>query len=555
MSNSPTLNVNPLRGFSVWDISEIYLGPLTTSGGTTVPNVNDEVNDWSVGIYQVIAVDSTNYTPSLYLRFSYNNTTTAVSQYQPNTTMKAFVNNLVTPNTINIDDNYRAYAPESTYAVLYKGTDISSENAVILSQVYNGSGNFVNQNIPLQTIDTTNPAIKRPTQFNTNIALLDGSIVTLVIYSSSGIVTGTQQFLVKNTTSIKGLTINTVYITDIVLVSELLDATIVDMINVPAGIPLISSDFQARLLYSDGSTRLISIDNIKCRLLGIGAFNTNLAGVTSQVVLCYYPSTNEAAINLLNPALASISHTYNIRAVNNILDYSFKVYAVPVYNPSTQMFSLQFYLTNLRRNILIQLNTTQYEITLASGGLINYLPNGNAQQIRITVGMNSVLPAGGYGNYNFTQMLTVQFGNVSNTAWLLDYLNTGTAEYGSTIYAAFSTTGSNVVNISSNYATVFDYAGWLNALYYNLHPIFDQSVSILPPTPTHFQLSYKGLTGPIRSISSYWNINLPNDFAGSGINWVQYDTLSVIFLMQNLTDPSVYDILAVAPLLLVNTLT
>lgn len=552
MTTPVTLLVDPLRGFHVWNITELYMGPSGTSSGTIVPNVDDEVTDWNNGKYRVIAVDSATYTPTLQLvdfsALALDNGNLGLPKQS--VLELAYLNTQVTPYTISIDDWYRSYESAANYCMLFKGTDVTTTGTVI-SQVYNGSGVLISEQVPLEMADTTNPAIKRPPIFNTNIALSDGETVTLVNYTASGGVTGIHDFRIKNTNMVRGLGNSSLYITDVVLVSPLLDPSVVDLINIPANVPITASSFQAKLLYNNGSTVLITIDNIKTKLFGLANFNTSQAGIVSTAVLTYYPAANEATISSSNPSVPSISHVYTVHTVNNVLENSFKIYVIPSFNVSTNTFSLQYYLTNLSYNIGILLNSAQMAVTTGSGLAVNYAVNTDAQELILSVPLTNIFPAGGYAGFTFVQSVTVQFGNPLTTPWILDYLNNGTQVYGVNMTAAYSL--SNIVNIGGSYAATLNTSGWLASIYSAMHPIYDSTTVLAPPTPTHFTLILGGVTSSvIRDIASYWYMNLPNDF---GSSWTADSTLTVVLQQQDSLDPTVYHILGYAPLLLVNTLT
>ena len=551
-----TLLYDPLRGFRMWDISELYMGPNTTTAGKIVPNVDDAVMDWERGILRVISVETTgsspSYVPTLML-VDFNSLFTrngrgaqGIGLYQPSVLELAFVNTLVIPNTISIDDRYRAYGTETAYAVLFRGSDLSPMTGEVISQVYNGSGQLTGVNITLELLDPNNTAIKRPPVFNTQVTMYDGELVTLVLYTQAGEATGQHPFLVKNTSAIRGLSANTVYIQDVVLVTNMLDATTLDLLNVPSNTPLTGADFQARLLYSDGSTQTISIGSNKCKLYGVDNFNTSLAGENSEVVLTYYPDINEQTINVSNPSMRSISHVYQIRTVNITADYSFKVYVVPKFNVSTQQYSNDYYLTNQAYTVFIKLAPSQITVNRLGGGAINYGINSGPQTLALSVIIADVIPFG-FNGYTFVQTLTLTYGSQTSAGWMIDYMNTDSHVYGVTAYAEYATTGLSVLSLRSGAVSVEQ---WLARLYAPIHAIFNQTLVTVPPTPTHFKLIYHGVESPVRLIADYWNLFLPNDFGDSFIN---YDTVSIVWLLPTV-DVSVYSTLGVSPLRLQNTL-
>ena len=556
MSNPTTLLYDLTRGFRSWNIIEIYLGPNSATTGQIVPNVDDLVIDWNNGLFRVTALDvqgtTPSYTPTLMLvdfaalMDQNNGVNSRLALYQPSILELAFLNTAVMPFTISIDDKYRTYSSEANYAKLFKGSDLST-NGHVISQTYNAIGELVSENIALELIDPTNPAIKRPVVFNTETALYDGETVTLVLYTATGGVRGEHPFLIKNSSAMRGLNANSVYITDIVLVSNMLDPNVLNLINIPANVPLTGGDFQARLLYSDGNSTLISIGSTKCKLYGIENFNTSIAGTVSTVVLTYFPEASEAAVNISNPSVRNISHVYNIHTIQNTLDFSFKIYVVPYYNAESQTYSNKYYLTNITYSLFIELTPAQITVTKQGGGFIDYGINGNAQTLVLSVLMSEVI-AFGYTGYTFVQSVTISYGSIAGIGWIIDYLNNNQQVFGEQAEFSYSTQGQQAISILSGALSIEE---WLSRLWESLHAIYDESLGLSPPTPTHFQLRYHGILSPIRVIADYYNILLPNYFS---TNWVNYDTVEVVFLKPTV-DITVYSTLAVAPVRIRNTLT
>lgn len=553
MPNVTTLLYDPQRGFRVWNMTEIYQGP--TSVGIVVPNIDDLVIDWNQGTFRVTAIDNTTkiatmvFTNLATLQNQQNGAGLALNlaSYQPSVIELAFVNTQAIPHTITIDDRYRCYGSNAQYMKLFKGTDISADTGVVISQTFDNAGTFISENVTLEQIDPSNTAIKRPPLFYTNVALQDGEEVTVVIYSATGGAMGQHHFLVKNTNAIRGLGNNTKYITDITLESTMMDQINPNLINAFANVPITGGDFQARLHYNDGSSEVIAVGTAKCHLYGLDDFNTSLAGTTSKVVLAYYPESTEPTINISNPTNNSITHVYDIHTVNNVLDHSFKIYVVPSYNTTSGLYEMEYYLTNLAYDILIKLLPNQITVTKFGGGVINYMPNSGPQKFNLSVHIADVIPFG-FAGYTFVQAVTVTFNPLTNVGWIIDYLNTGANVYGAQAYFAFSTQTNQAISIQSGALTVDE---WLARLWLPMHAIYDETVRLAPPRPTHFQLTRDGLFSPIRSIDDYFNLVLPNDFP-TGQNNGQ--TLSLIFL-ESTSDIGVYKKLAVAPVICKNTLT
>lgn len=547
------------RGFRAWHISEIYLGPAMTGNGRTVPNIDDMVIDWTRGVFKVTYVDNIQsednpdptYIPTLqYVNFSVlagdsSSPNTDFYLYQPSVLELAFVNSQVTPHEISIDDRYRAYGTEAIYAKLFKGSNVSTDG-IVISKTYNQVGEYIGENITLYMIDTNNPAIKRPPVIKTDTALYDGEIVTLVLYSQSGGVTGEHKFLVKNSDAIRGLINDALYITDIKLVTDMLDPIEFDLINVPANIPVTGGDFTAELCYSDGVKTSINIGTNKCKLHGLTSFNTGLVGARSKVVLSYYPDQDEAIINASNPSLRSLSHVYEIQALTNNLHNFFKIYLVPRYNAAGQVFTIDYYLTNLNYQILIKLEPSQISVRLATGGNISLVANGVSQDIVMSVIMSSIFEHG-YTGYTFVQSATIQLGSPATTLYLIDYRGIDEVVYGAGAIFRCNNTGTKPLELTSGEATK---ANWLAKLWNPLHAIFDIMLTDTVLTPSHFKLRYNGILSSVKTVQQKWDQVIASEF---NTNWINGSTIEVIWLYPS-GEQNVYLTLGVSPVMIQTTL-
>ena len=551
-----TLPVNvviedPLAGFRWWGMSELWKGTEVPGVDLYVPNVNDCIMDDHDVTWRVTAVDPISKLSTLRIMDSSVAAqslqgVTSISRLAPyQQMMRAFLNTAVTPYTMNLDSLWPVYGSDAAYIKVFQGIDTSSSGNVI-SQHYNNLGVLVSENIPLVLTDATNPNISRPLGFNCSTNLNNGEVVTVIVYSIDGDILQQQGFLIMNTNLIRGLGQNQNYITSIELVSNLLDPIDSNVINAPANIPISGANFQAQLNYVDGSNQLITVGTNKCKLFGLEEFNPAIAGVLNNLVLIYYLNSTEAAINISNPNSRSIPATYKIRAVNNTLRFSFKVFVVPNFNVSNHSFSNDYYLCSLDRSIFIKLLPNQYTITMANGGLMDTNPQSPNQEFTIAVNMAAVIPVG-YTGFIFPEAITLKYGVLGNVGWIIDYTNSSVDTYGTGAYAAYSLLGGQVFTVAASQTSLTD---WLQLLWEPIKAIFDPSVALSPPVPTHMQFMYDGVLSPILHIAENWNINHPK--IGS-TSWGENATLSIIWLVLE-SDGVTLGTLGISPLVLQNTL-
>ena len=553
---------NPLRGFHFWNIDEIWLGTSNLTPSKHVPNVNDLVIDYTKGFFRVIAVDDTvispgvlpSYTPTLEkIDFTALTSPTAdvsiyqrYGLYQPHIMQRIYLDTTVNPFTLTVDDRYLIFGTEHVSAKAFKGSDISVTGTVI-SQQFNSSGNLTSENVDLIRIDPNNDSIKRPIMFNSKLDLLNGEIVTLVTYNATGGVSGIHQFIVSKTNAIRPNEFAAPVIVDIKLITSYIDAQQLDLINVPANVPITGGDFQAMLLYNTGANAVIPVDGNKCKIHGLTNFNTALIGDISTIVLAYYPGVNEPIVNASNPTLNVISSTYRIHTVENVLDYSFKIYVVPVYNPTSVRYSLKYYLTSVNYDFVIEIPLSLITVQKQGGGTIDYSPQSDAQTLIVSVLLSDVFPLR-YPNYRFSQTFIINFGapTINDTPWIIDYKGNNTGLYGYNIKMHYSEIGYHAIDLSMGLLTPED---WLATLWNPLHAIFDASILSIAPTPTFFKLKYKTVATDAIPISE-WNILINNTL---GIPWEGMSTIEIVWLKESSVSGA-YLTLGISPVMIFNDL-
>jgi hypothetical protein len=534
---------DPLAGFRWWAMSEIYKGHGLTDVPLYVPNVNDCVIDDNDVQWRVTSVDNISKLSTLRIMDSSVAAQTIQGITQINRLapyqqmMRAFLDASVFPYTMNLDTQW-IVPGEASWLKVFSGINVSP-NGTVVSQVFDSTGSFVGENVPLVPIDPTNPNLSIPLGFNCSTALDDSSVVSVVVYGADGDVMEQRGFLVKNTNAIRGLGQNQKYITSVVLVSDLLDPTLHNVINAPADIPISGGNFQAQLNYTDGSTELISVGGNKCKLFGLDGFNPTMPGVLSGLTLVYYLSVNEGAINISNPNVKSVSTPYQIRAVKNPLMYTFKVFVVPVFNTVTNRYDNDYYLCSLDRLKFVKLLKNQYSITMVNGGQLDNGQYTNSQEMVITVDMNSVFPIG-YAGFLLPEAVTIKYGISHGVGWILDYRNDSTLTYGKGVYGTFSLVGEHVFGVQCGMTSLTD---WLQLLWGPIHAIFDSRLMASAPAPTHMKFLYDGIYSDWLPVETHWNITQAN----FGVDFKINGTICIVWGIL-LPDGITYGTLGVSPL-------
>ena len=538
---------DPTRGFRMWHILEIYTGEAgTTTESLYVPNVDDVVFDGGSTFYKVTAVDSVTAIPTLEKinpSESFNNTITdpdtltdGLRFYRACALNRIFVDNAYSPAVCSVDAAYRIYGSEATQAKLFLGTD-TSPNGTVISQTLDSNNVVISEMIDLEPLLDSNNTIHRPKRFHTTVSLQDGELVTLVVYNAAGRVSGETAFIIKNASAIAGPAASDVYIEDIELVSDLLSSTDPLLIENPLNVPFTTAMLLCKVHYSNGAYALHAIDGNKVKLHGLSGFNTSLLGPVTRVVLSYYPSADEPAINLNGVNTPSLSKTYKLANVPTDTNFSVKLYVVPEYTGSG--YNLRFFVGNIDYTLFTEV-TDYVDLVNANGG--PYVPNRYGYQQPLVATLNLDLAgiitpdlAVHVQTFNITLR---EYGAIDVDPWVIDYGNDGVTVYGIGKFAQASQLGEKKFIITCGITNELD---WVSYLYYFLDPLFDNTLLSEAPTPSHFSLEHDGMeigTFPV----SDWD----REFELTALrNWNQHKPLNIFW---KTVDNGVYKTLAVSPL-------
>lgn len=511
MTNT-SINWDELKN-RLWNITEIVTTNPPVSG-QKVALVDDFVVDWNVGVYRVSAVEvGTNiatlepkvrFSDSTLLDPSNGSIISALSMYMPNSGTRVMVDKAVSPFTITTDPRYITRGIEAVEMRCFYGTNVSATGEVISAR-YNGGGVLISDLIPLSEVVTGEPRLKRPPVFETTKDLNSDDIVTYVFYDATGRKVGTQPFLVSDSGAIFDYNSGAAFITGIELRGDMIDAVDSMLINNPLNTPFQTALLEAWLSYSDGSEVKVSIDGNKCRLEGIRGFNTSMLTTPKNVVLIYNCDPGEPAVNTGGTTQRFIAETYKLANIAIDTSFSLKLFIVPEYVDVSTGYTYKYYLTSQDGDV--DADVTTFVNDKITGGLdLPGTNHGNPMEVTLGLDLDTVLP-GAYPGHYHTQILTLTTyipGTVGFGPFALDYQNGGTQVWRSDKIAHANNTLNGNVNFGKDYTSI---SAMIGDMYLNIHPLFDSSVTLTPPDPTHAILMYKGSEFEV-DLSTNWNANI-----------------------------------------------
>lgn len=530
MSN--TLNVSGTDGISpiyqpearwcTWSMDEVYFGQQGLN--KFVPKVNDYVEDTASNVtYKVTSIDSVTLIPTLVQISTDGNIIpgdddplVSSGPGVPSDTYRVYLDKSVTPYTFSVDMGLKIPGSMSSYAKIFKGTN-TGQDGQVLSFLYDQAGNFLTNNVPLelaQSSNDVNHTIKSVAVCYTNQELVNGEIVTLVIYSSSGGVVYKRRLIVENTTFIRSVSSSQKYISHISLKSPFLSVSEDHVLDYPLNANISSLNMIGVVHYSDGSTIELPVDGTKFVMHGLQSYVSTVPGQRINLALTYNLSPDETAYGPMTVA-------YFINTVTQQGAYTVKLYPYPVWVDSVNGYRLRWFMLNLDRNVFTEVTNL---VTFNNPNtFFDPLSYGTLQRLSVRINLKDV--SGSYKSYIHTQIVDVVLrnqGTERTTNWTVSTNPGQTQPYGVGIHAQGKVINSNLGNLklSSGFTNLND---WLTGVYFNTKPLTDVRLEAVAPTPTHFSVIVAGI--PYEFPITAWNDVLA---VGGGI--VVNSTLIVKFI-------------------------
>lgn len=501
---------NPEGRWCIWGHHEMYLGGAGEN--RYVPKLHDYVIEYGTyTTYIVDHLDPITLIPTLReirpanMSFSFTETDIlfGVGPGTAADTYRVYVDKSVMPYVMNVDHRLKVNGTMCHHAKIFKGSDLTS-NGNIVSKIYDNSGNLISQDIQLElvAIDShLNYSVKAINTCNTTEDLLDGEILTAVIYSDNGHVVSKRQLLVENTSFIRSVNVSQKYVSHISVTCPFMSPTMDNVIEFPLNIPLNALNLMGNVHYSDGSILRLPVDGSKFRMYGLEQYISSIIGQKVDLALSYALSPNEVAYAGVTSDGHYVTEPYSLQTINPNNSYSVKLFGYPVWINEATGYQMQWWLFNLDRNVYF--DVTPYVVFAINTG--PYDPKGYGYLQRKAVSINLSDISGAFKPFVHTQLVDIVLNGAPNqvvSRWTVSSETNGVRPaYGAGLFATKIDNAS--IKVDSGLTTL---ASWLQNTYSQTYPLTDRATEVNPPTPTHFAIHYNTtvVTFPI----SNWNSNL-----------------------------------------------
>lgn len=521
---SLVLNMDDLYKYRlVDDSSEIVRGK-----GSYVANEGDLI--WSFAmrrLFQAGRVDTTDYHVDLTFwetegnddSVSIEDKLLGVGPGYTSESYRLYLDTTVFPYGLDVNSRLHAYGSKAKEIRIFMGVNTSSTGEVI-SAMYNQSGDIVSDAIPLEVVQTeffNNIATKAPVKGYTTKNMVDGELVTIVVYNYDGAVTDQFKVLVQNTNAVRRPSEAMKRVKSIELISDRLSSTEPNTLVVPINLTVASLQLRAKVTYVDGGSFVMDVvdetANGKFKLLGLIYWSPTIIGEEQELTLTYSLSKNEEFSYLQGQTFnGAVTQSYKIRGDVVEPAYSLKLYAFPSWVNSQQGYQLEYWLCDLTRQITRLVPKAAVSLATDSAPF-DGLDFTSTQHIKFGVDLSVVdVSYGDHVHVQQSQIALLRDGGQRASNWKVKFAANQTVWYGDTLSALVKASGGGLstVNVGNSLA---DQTAWLEKLFYATSPLYDTQTEQRAPLPTHFYLRTK-TRSTLVPISQWKNdITFINDLA------------------------------------------
>lgn len=523
---------NPNARWAIFSIDDVYMGE--EGNGKHVPKIYDYVLEpQTYTMFIVQALDPVTLIPTLKeirpANMSYTlSETDVLFGVGPGTqadTYRVYLDKSTLPYTLAVDARLHVAGSLTNYAKIFKGSTISEEGKVI-SKMYDSSGNFVSENIPLElaALDShINHSIKVIPPCYTTEDLTDGEIVTAVFYNSLNGVVSKRQLLVENTSFIRAIDSSRKYVTHISLECPFMSPTLDHVIEFPLNVPLNALNLTGVVHYSDGSTMKLPVDGTKFRMYGLDQYVSSIVGQKIELVLSYSLSANETSYAGVGVEGNYVTEPYDLVTIDPNGSYTVKLYGYPVWIDEASGYTMKWWMMNLDRTMMYDVTT--YVKWSTTTGPFNPKAYGVLQRKNVSINLRDI--SGAFKPFVHTQVIDIVLNappDAYNVPWLVSHESVVTRPmYGDGLFAKIKS--GSIVNLSSDIET---YEEWLTRVYEATYPLMNPRTEIVTIKPTHFVIVKNN--GSIDFPISDWNKDI-----NAGVGVTAYNNLYIKFVKRTST--------------------
>ena len=474
-------------------VSEIYDPDITAVAGSKliVPQplslIGGDADDANV-LYLVQSVDASTYKCTLipiYTKYTNDGYGLSSIVSYGNTIVRAYQDTRTVPYQLSFD-RLVFIGEASTYQVIRYPDD--SSRATVISRYYDQTGTYTGPMVPMRQVDSEENQWYCPS-CSCSVLLDTDEMLEVRVYNETGALIQSASVFAKPADIVNTALTYRPKIVDLQISAS-------QMLSNNAGCYLYEKqslsdlDITGVLVYSDGSTRPITIDGSQTFLLGAEDFVAGYAGQRQNLLLRYNLTYNETATGASTTTLSvtdgSISKYFPVTIISTTTAVPIKISVIPRWNAGTNLYTLRYFYYSTAHNRSIDV-TDHVSIVTGSFDGSNYT---QYQSFGISIDMNLVDPSTYPSSSIYVQSYAIR---LQPAAALQRYLITD-AQSSPYVYGADSSSSRRPIlyfdSSRSQYfisTTLFqNLQALLESFYYAANPPVNNNVSSQIPVPTHF---------------------------------------------------------------------
>lgn len=529
-------DVQPIRYDSIkqehFDINEVYSGGATA--GRFIVKVNDIVNDRFTGSYWVVSVNDVGiptlekWPPANSGDETINYVDEFIGRYRTQATYGIYIDTTVYPYRLVVDGGLMVGGQTFTHCKIFKGADVTDRGVCISQWVVDGEK--VGDSFPLEVVATdklSNDTLKAVTPGWTNYKIEAGEIVSAAFYGPDERVYKVVPLLTFESAVVRGNGVGNDLIEGISLSSPFLNRDNRDELNLPLNLTVESIDKFGVIHYADGRPSVeLPIDGEKFELLGMDTMASVRPGYAGEVTLVYKLGKDEATNRSVSGKLNALESSYKVVVGSDVKQYNVSLFVVPTWDDTLYRYVLRYYLYSLDRMIAKEVTEHVYNAD-SSQETFDGRNYSEAQYLNMAVNLQDVFP--GYPKFKYVQAFSIRLNGPypsTKIPFTLGYINDGKfPRYGSEgVLEIHLEPVQYYMTISRGFEHEWEF---LDAMYYSLAPMHDNSIETVPPKPTHFRISdHNGGVLGTYSVRD-WNTSLHMTYEYSDLNTLHIEWLIV----------------------------
>ena len=393
------------------------------------------------------------------------------------------------------------YGSALSYARLFMGSNIGGTGTVI-SANYDSLNVYINDRLSVERVDIYDDESKRyivrPGRINVNVP--EETMVTLCLYNDSDVMVSYQTLIVKYNGLVSSLVDRNITVTGIELESPYISPTNNKEILIPKN--LLSQSFTPRIYktFGAGSREELFLGTSNVTMYGWGDQVNGDINETFPLVLNYVLATHERSEAVSQFTGTHITNEYRVRITDSDVNADVKLFLVPVYEKSTMMYRLDWYLYSGKRDIALDVTT---DVTVSGFSGSKY---GEKQNLAYSIDLTNIegLPDVVYAAS--AQLMLMNTPMATDTSYRLWYYPDDNRWFGEKLRIKLRKNfGTQTIDVQN---AITQKAQWLEELYYRLEPLYDSALVSEAPVPTYVDVCI-GSDKVTIDINTYWNGETP----------------------------------------------